>query len=43
MENNCFAVNACVPLAVANFQHGFIIISEGDGIKYVFRNGTDTF
>jgi len=41
MESSCFAVNACVPLAVANFQHGFI--TEGDGIKYVFCNGTDTF
>ena len=28
-------------MAAANLQHGFI--TEGDGIKYVFRNGTDTF
>ena len=41
MESSCSAVNACVPMAVASFQHGFI--TEGDGIKYVFRNGTDTF
>ena len=41
MEGSCFAVNACVPMAVAHFQHGFI--TTGDGIKYVVRNGTDTF
>ena len=41
MEGSCFAVNACVPMAVAHFQHGFI--TKGDGIKYVVRNGTDTF
>ena len=41
MEGSCFAVNACVPMAVAHFQHGFI--TKGDGIKYVARNGTDTF
>jgi hypothetical protein len=41
MESSFFSVNACVPMAVANFQHGFI--TEGDGIRYVFRNGTDTF
>jgi len=41
MESSCFVVNACVPMAVANFQHDFI--TEGNGIKYVFRNGTDTF
>ena len=40
-EGSCFAVNACVPMAVAHFQHGFI--TKGDGIKYVVRNGTDTF
>jgi len=40
MEGSCFAVNACVPIAVALFQHGFI--TKGDGIKYVVRNGTDT-
>ena len=41
MEGSCFAVNACVPMAVAHFQHGFI--TKGDGVKYVVRNGTDTF
>ena len=41
MESSCFAVNACVPMAAANLQHGFI--TEGDGIKYVFHNGMDTF
>ena len=41
MEGSCVAVNACVPMAVAHFQHGFI--TKGDGIKYVGRNGTDTF
>ena len=41
MEGSCFAVNACVPMAVAYFQHGFV--TKGDGIKYVVRNGTDTF
>ena len=41
MEGSCFAVNACVPMAVAHFQHGFI--TKGDGIKYVVCNGTDTF
>ena len=40
MKLNSFAVNACVPMAVAHFQHGFI--TKGDGIKYVVRNGTDT-
>jgi hypothetical protein len=30
-----------VLLAAANFQHGFI--TEGDGIKYAFPNGTDIF
>ena len=28
-------------MAVANFQHDFI--TEGDGIRYVFRNGIDIF
>lgn len=28
-------------MAVGHFQHGFI--TKGDGIKYVVRNGTDTF
>jgi len=41
MESNYFAVNAYVLLAAANFQHGFI--TEGDGIKYAFPNGTDIF
>ena len=41
MEGSCFAVNACVPMGVDHFQHGFI--TKGDGIKYVARNGTDTF
>ena len=30
-----------MPMAVANFQHYFI--TEGNGIRYVFRNGTDIF
>ena len=41
MESNFFSVNACVLMAAANFQHGFI--TEGDGIRYIFRNGMDTF
>ena len=41
IEGSCFAINACVPMAVAYFRHGFI--TKGDGIKYVVRNGTDTF
>ena len=41
IEGSCFAVNACVPMAVAYFRHGFI--TKGDGIRYVVRNGTDTF
>ena len=38
MEGSCFAVNVCVPMAVARFQHGF---SKRDGIKYMVSNGTD--
>ena len=41
MEGSCFAVNACVPMAVAHFQ--LVFITKGDGIKYAGRNGTDTF
>ena len=41
IQGSCFAVNACVPITVGHFQHGFVI--KGDGIKYVVRNGTDTF
>ena len=41
IEGSCFAVNACVPMAAAYFRHGFI--TNGDGIKFVVRNGTDTF
>ena len=31
----------CCQCVCAHFQHGFI--TKGDGIKYVVRNGTDTF
>ena len=36
-----FPINAYIPMAIANFQHDFI--TEGNGIRYVFRNGTDIF
>ena len=34
MEDSCFAVNACVPMVVAHFEHCFI--PKGDGIKYIY-------
>jgi len=41
MEGSYFAVNACVPIAIAHFQYDFI--TKGDGIKYMDRNNTDIF